>query len=776
MKMPLRAIFMEAGKLPGRTTADVGIPAGQILTRAAYDLYLSGRKDSAARIGALLPAMVAGPSADDVFGRLDKAARPEHRPAFDASRAMLSKGYVAEAADLLVDSGAVSADELWASVDREIAAPSVKLEPTSKINFAMRSLVGRLTQPRLAPPGVSLPELESVAEEELDGLAAGNGNRERANGDRDKAATEGAIESVGGGAEKEFERGEPESAAQEEPGATAGEAPPAPDRAEAATDRGTEAPAPLGPTFFFELRGEREGIAKGDEVVWGEKFDLLFRYGLLPEHALAGVRGERFKRVVSGEVVLGVEVIPKGLKVRDRIFRLVRFVDGKMVDEPAVFAMEAPSRGEDKESGPRGVYVNFTILGAVIYGRFFEIKLVDKLSDGPRAPPIIDLDLQEVSGTKIEHPRVARLTIRAKGGGWEIFGGKAPDYDEFMGESTGIVNEASVEQAYKEFVDDFKAVASDSAWKSMKPSLDVGKDQEQALLAAMKKTMAAGNKLYSRLEKDAVFKQVLDFIENLPEGSRITIKTDKAVFPWELFYRHTYVDGKPPENFKPEDFWGQRYLIETVMLPTRKGEKPPRRQEGKLRITMGMNATIDTTSPWAERDPPRPVKVQADYFEATLKDRGDYFSGYDDISNQIIAKAASGTLIYFFCHGAAKELEFDASKQKVTPDHVRVGPPYPGSPVVFINACDAADISPLTLSDFRTEFGRRNAAGVIAPSFPVPTMFAAVFAKAFLEAYLKQQPVGEILFNLRRELVKKNNPLGLWYSLQCPVDVTAPEL
>ena len=59
-------------------------------------------------------------------------------------------------------------------------------------------------------------------------------------------------------------------------------------------------------------------------------------------------------------------------------------------------------------------------------------------------------------------------------------------------------------------------------------------------------------------------------------------------------------------------------------------------------------------------------------------------------------------------------------------------------------------------------------------SLPIPTLFAAVFGRTFLDEYRRQRPVGEILFELRRKLLLGNNPLGLWYSLQCPLDVQAP--
>ena len=188
---------------------------------------------------------------------------------------------------------------------------------------------------------------------------------------------------------------------------------------------------------------------------------------------------------------------------------------------------------------------------------------------------------------------------------------------------------------------------------------------------------------------------------------------------------------------------------------------------------MGLNSGIDTEPPWVNRTP-LPVRVQRDFFDVALKDRGGYFDQYDDII-KIVRAATPVSLIYFFCHGTAKELKFDKTSSKLTADNVDGGPDYPGWPIVFINACDAGNISPLSFYSFRTEFRKRKAAGIIAPSFPVPTMFAAMFGNSFLASYCQRELVGKTLFNLRRELLARNNPLGLWYSLQCPLDVKAPE-
>lgn len=64
--------------------------------------------------------------------------------------------------------------------------------------------------------------------------------------------------------------------------------------------------------------------------------------------------------------------------------------------------------------------------------------------------------------------------------------------------------------------------------------------------------------------------------------------------------------------------------------------------------------------------------------------------------------------------------------------------------------------------------------GIIGTSIEMPITFGAAFGCRLLEEYIKGVPLGVAIYALRRELVDKGNPLGLFYSLQCPIEVTAP--
>ena len=43
-----------------------------------------------------------------------------------------------------------------------------------------------------------------------------------------------------------------------------------------------------------------------------------------------------------------------------------------------------------------------------------------------------------------------------------------------------------------------------------------------------------------------------------------------------------------------------------------------------------------------------------------------------------------------------------------------------------------------------------------------------------MDQYYDKRRIGDVLFELRSELLTRNIPLGLWYSMQCPLDLEAP--
>jgi hypothetical protein len=244
---------------------------------------------------------------------------------------------------------------------------------------------------------------------------------------------------------------------------------------------------------------------------------------------------------------------------------------------------------------------------------------------------------------------------------------------------------------------------------------------------------------------------------------------------YPLYYDYQSSDDDLPldtlKNEDPKRFWGFRFHIESLLIDADDKSLAEGRQIGKLHVSAGLSAAIDEEERW-KKTPPGPVERQRKFFDDWFGGRWDHVEKSADVLS-ILKQANPASMIYFYCHGSSCELDF--GETKVESDSVDPKISYPHWPIIFINACDAGNISPLSFVSFRTEFSKKRAAGIVAPSFPIPTLFAAYFARAVLTEYDKRRPIGEIIFELRRVLLDQNNPLGLWYSIQCPLDVTAPE-
>jgi hypothetical protein len=511
----------------------------------------------------------------------------------------------------------------------------------------------------------------------------------------------------------------------------------------------------LARSFFFTLEGES---AHGDEALWNTTFDLVFNYAVPPRDVLAELKGKKFEALAEGDVELGTDIVPKGLTLTDGIARrIVAFKDGKMVGERPRFRLQAPSTSTGAQSNKRGVYVFFSRERAQLYSHFFPIQLVEQFSTELRENPVVDLDLHEVGRSRPE-PRDATVSISDDGGNWRVHW----DIAGFQTPSRLTKLQAAslwAELGKRQELETFEVQNSESA---------------NSIRLCMQKAMTAGSTLYKLLRRDPVFAKALRQIEKLPYGSKIAFTTEGMVFPWELLYPEHYDHGDG--IYDPNLFWGRRFQIESLLFPDTEDEKFPeqRQQRGKLFVSMGVNEAIDRD--WKHKNPSfLPIDFHEKYCTASLGEhRGKCLKRYNEIRAMFIEQHV-GSLIYFFCHGNDDELKFDDVNEPLRPNSVNVGRgPYPGWPIIFLNACKAGDVSPLSFLSFRTEFRKKGAAGLLAPSFPIPTLFAAVFAKHVLDQYELRRPIGEILLDLRGDLLARGNPLGLWYSLQCPLDVRAP--
>ncbi|MGE5141352.1 MAG: CHAT domain-containing protein, partial [Rudaea sp.] len=162
-----------------------------------------------------------------------------------------------------------------------------------------------------------------------------------------------------------------------------------------------------------------------------------------------------------------------------------------------------------------------------------------------------------------------------------------------------------------------------------------------------------------------------------------------------------------------------------------------------------------------------------------------------DQARQVLREGANA-ILYFYCHAISKGINDvggpDASAllftgfQAVTLGDLRltapVKKPLSGAPLIFINACESAQLSPLFYDGFVPYFIARGARGVIGTECQIPAVFADEFGRRFFDRFLCGEPLGQSFLDLRREFLDRhNNPLGLLYALYSDGDtLVAPPL
>lgn len=87
------------------------------------------------------------------------------------------------------------------------------------------------------------------------------------------------------------------------------------------------------------------------------------------------------------------------------------------------------------------------------------------------------------------------------------------------------------------------------------------------------------------------------------------------------------------------------------------------------------------------------------------------------------------------------------------------------NPLVFLNMCESAQVTPSLADSFIDFFLDRGAAGVLGTECSMTTEFAHPFAEKFLKAILAGEKFGPALLDARRHFIELKNPLGLAYTL-----------
>ena len=265
----------------------------------------------------------------------------------------------------------------------------------------------------------------------------------------------------------------------------------------------------------------------------------------------------------------------------------------------------------------------------------------------------------------------------------------------------------------------------------------------------------------------------------------VTIAAAHLSFPWPLLY-----DRDPNEPITADGFWGFRHVLATLPTSGRTGMPPTGLSLGaaeELRALVGFNLQID------QHRSVLPRQVIAPQRQALV----DLNIATNEVTTEAalstaLAAGSDAALVYLYCHvlsglpeqrsqrpGTAPagvgstRIVLTENKNGLTLRDIQRAAPLTntpllhGGPLVVLNACGSAELSPLTydgLVPYLLDLGART---VVGTECETPIFFGAEFGPVLLQLFIAQQlPIGEALRATRRHFLEQHrNPLGLLYAL-----------
>jgi pimeloyl-ACP methyl ester carboxylesterase len=267
---------------------------------------------------------------------------------------------------------------------------------------------------------------------------------------------------------------------------------------------------------------------------------------------------------------------------------------------------------------------------------------------------------------------------------------------------------------------------------------------------------------------------------------KIQITSQDFLLPWGLLY----LAEEAPGSFDEVDwqrFLGFSHIVEQIPLdqhPQSGGEEMP--VEPQLLVNLVLNEGIDREFGIEA------AKAMQAYWEEYVQQAGgkvvmEARFTRDEFLAALQRPEAIGQILYLLCHGETEGTNMQGNpldsaltlsgNTRVSLEDLKMAAPvkrpFKHAPLVFINACESAELTPLFYAGFMPYFMSKGACGVIGTECKAPARFAAHWAQRFFEEFLQgEQSVGQIFLALRREyLAQYNNVLGLMYALYCNGDI-----
>ncbi|MCD6344060.1 MAG: CHAT domain-containing protein, partial [Anaerolineae bacterium] len=264
------------------------------------------------------------------------------------------------------------------------------------------------------------------------------------------------------------------------------------------------------------------------------------------------------------------------------------------------------------------------------------------------------------------------------------------------------------------------------------------------------------------------------------EMLKIQIFSQQFMLPWGILY---LADEYDPEDINPELFLGLKHIIEHIPLQQNMQVTDTTiDSHPALAVSLNVNADID-------QQMGRPlIADQRNYWDKLDQSGGAQVivrESKDEVTQALADTATPDQILYFYCHAISKSLAEAGGPddstlvlsggQRLTLEDLNLFAStrkvLPGAPLVFINACESAELSPLFYDGFVPYFMAKGARGVIGTECETPALFAAEWARRFFDQFLAGASLGQVFLDLRREFYyEHHNLLGLLYALYADGD------
>jgi hypothetical protein len=268
---------------------------------------------------------------------------------------------------------------------------------------------------------------------------------------------------------------------------------------------------------------------------------------------------------------------------------------------------------------------------------------------------------------------------------------------------------------------------------------------------------------------------------NPKERLTLQIVSTRFPVPWGLLYLGK-VDRTATLNW--DNFLGMRCIIEQLpLMNSFVADSVIPSDQPSLALSINMNRGID------EKMKTDVVARQLKFWLDSTATLGSSLQFAERQSRADFLEALTGDandqLMYLYCHavtagpgdagGISSSCLILTGDDRLTLDDLNLeapmNQPLRGNPLVFINACESAELTPAFYDGFVPYFVAKSARGVIGTECKTPAVFATEWALRFFPRFLGGEPLGELVLGLRQEFCgRHNNPLGLVYVVHCNAD------